>query len=306
MQKINSNNGLFSDVNILTGEGGTRITSAWLNAIQGEIANVLAAFGIPLDPNNNSQLASLLQTSFNIPAGVAIRSINSQTPDSFGNLIMNKFIESIKNKTTTEMGKLTKFNTVEELEAKLALKAVDADSRTRKDYEKEEGSDAGNDDTAVDEAEEMVDATTVCDKDEVIDEMGTTFESKEVNDETETSEMIDKKIVDALKEEIANLSNELKSIKEAKAKTEKEARDKKIIEALRSWTKQGKIKEDKETVALWTAELEKDFDNASKLINSFSVHKIAAKMYTNENKEAGKELSIQEKMKLIRDKKAGK
>ena len=64
---------------------------------------------------------------------------------AFGNLIMNKFIESIKNKTTTEMGKLTKFNTVEELEAKLALKAVDADSRTRKDYEKEEGSDAGND-----------------------------------------------------------------------------------------------------------------------------------------------------------------
>ncbi|WP_315383485.1 hypothetical protein [Microvirgula aerodenitrificans] len=60
MQKINTPDGLFHEGNPATGELGTIVTSAWMNAVQSELAGLVAGLGGTLDPNVGNQISQLL------------------------------------------------------------------------------------------------------------------------------------------------------------------------------------------------------------------------------------------------------
>lgn len=56
MHKINTPDSLFHDGDPSTGALGTIVTAAWLNTMQGELANVIEAAGIKLDTARTDQL----------------------------------------------------------------------------------------------------------------------------------------------------------------------------------------------------------------------------------------------------------
>jgi hypothetical protein len=60
MQRIDSNDGLFHDGDPFNGVSGTMVTADWLTSQQEELANVVEAAGIVLDPNDNGQLLAAL------------------------------------------------------------------------------------------------------------------------------------------------------------------------------------------------------------------------------------------------------
>jgi hypothetical protein len=64
MQRINSNDGFFHDGDPFNGVQGTMVTADWLNAAQEEIATVIAAAGLALDPAQHDQLLEALVTVF--------------------------------------------------------------------------------------------------------------------------------------------------------------------------------------------------------------------------------------------------
>ncbi len=61
MRKIDTPDGLFHDGNSATGELGTILSAAWLNAVQEEFVSVVEAVIGPLDPNDNSQLLAAIK-----------------------------------------------------------------------------------------------------------------------------------------------------------------------------------------------------------------------------------------------------
>ena len=60
MQKINTPDGLFHEGNPATGELGTIVTSAYMNAVQAELVGLVAGLGGTLDPNVGNQISQLL------------------------------------------------------------------------------------------------------------------------------------------------------------------------------------------------------------------------------------------------------
>lgn len=60
MQRINSDDGLFHDGDPFNGVQGTMVTADWLNAQQEELASVIEAAGLALDPGDNAQLLAAL------------------------------------------------------------------------------------------------------------------------------------------------------------------------------------------------------------------------------------------------------
>ncbi len=64
--------GLFHEGNPLTGEKGTPVSSAVLNAILMEVANVVLGVGLALDPANNSQLLAAFKSLATLPAAIPI------------------------------------------------------------------------------------------------------------------------------------------------------------------------------------------------------------------------------------------
>lgn len=60
MQKINSPDGLFHDGNPATGTVGTIVTAVWLNAVGGELENMVIGLGGTLDSTKNDQIKTLL------------------------------------------------------------------------------------------------------------------------------------------------------------------------------------------------------------------------------------------------------
>lgn len=64
MKRIESTDEHFHDGDPSTGELGTIVTAAWLNAVQEEIANVIEGAGLNLDGSKQTQLLSALYASF--------------------------------------------------------------------------------------------------------------------------------------------------------------------------------------------------------------------------------------------------
>lgn len=71
MQLIKTGDNLFSDGNPATGTLGTRVTAAWLNAVQAEIANAITGFGVALDDEADDQLYTILDQIMNNMSGYA-------------------------------------------------------------------------------------------------------------------------------------------------------------------------------------------------------------------------------------------
>jgi len=69
MQLINSQDGSFHDGNPATGAAGTPLAAAWHNAVQGEIAAVVLAAGLALDPNNNAQMLTAIEALIEARSG---------------------------------------------------------------------------------------------------------------------------------------------------------------------------------------------------------------------------------------------
>ncbi|MCW3482124.1 hypothetical protein OL229_21620 [Neisseriaceae bacterium JH1-16] len=61
MQTINSPDGLFHDGNPATGELGTILSSAWLNAVQNELITAISTAGLTPDANKQNQLADAIK-----------------------------------------------------------------------------------------------------------------------------------------------------------------------------------------------------------------------------------------------------
>jgi len=62
MQTINTLDGQFHDGNPATGELGTILSSAWLNAVQNELIAAISAAGLTPDANKQTQLADAIKT----------------------------------------------------------------------------------------------------------------------------------------------------------------------------------------------------------------------------------------------------
>jgi hypothetical protein len=59
-----TNDSKFTHGNPQQGVAATRVKAEWLNAVQEEIANVIEAAGIELDPEDDAQLVAALETLF--------------------------------------------------------------------------------------------------------------------------------------------------------------------------------------------------------------------------------------------------
>ncbi|MCG9033359.1 hypothetical protein [Laribacter hongkongensis] len=77
MQQINTPDGLFHDGNPATGDLGTIVTAAWLNAIQGELKNLVTGLGGALDATKDDQIKTLLLTL--LAGKAALAGSNTQT-----------------------------------------------------------------------------------------------------------------------------------------------------------------------------------------------------------------------------------
>lgn len=64
MQRIDSDNKLFTDGNPATGTVGTRVKADWLNAVQEELANVIENAVLTLDPGDSGQVWKVLRRRF--------------------------------------------------------------------------------------------------------------------------------------------------------------------------------------------------------------------------------------------------
>lgn len=64
MLQIDTIDHLFSDGDSASGTKGTRVTAAWLNAVQQELVNVITGFGEALDPDKPDQLYQVLNARF--------------------------------------------------------------------------------------------------------------------------------------------------------------------------------------------------------------------------------------------------
>lgn len=67
MQRIVTDDELFSDGDPQNNVKGTLLVSAWLNAVQEEIAAAIELFGVTLDPEDNNQLSKLMAAYSNRP-----------------------------------------------------------------------------------------------------------------------------------------------------------------------------------------------------------------------------------------------
>ncbi len=90
---------LFQTGNPLTGQRGTRLDHTWLNAVQEELVSVIEAAGLPLDPDDDSQLSQAIRkitlpsfdtladatngTAF-LPGDVDVVYVKSHTADGTG------------------------------------------------------------------------------------------------------------------------------------------------------------------------------------------------------------------------------
>lgn len=61
IDSINSVSGHFSDGDYRTGRKGTKVPAHWMNAVQGELCNFVAANGIALNKNDNGQVLKALE-----------------------------------------------------------------------------------------------------------------------------------------------------------------------------------------------------------------------------------------------------
>ena len=71
MREINTPDGLFHDGNPATGELGTIVTAVWLNAIQGELKNLVTGLGGTIDPAHDDQIKSLIVSLLAAKAGLS-------------------------------------------------------------------------------------------------------------------------------------------------------------------------------------------------------------------------------------------
>lgn len=77
MQRIDTDDGTFTDGDASTGTKGTRVTAAWLYALQEEVAQAIEMLGVELDSENNAQLGGLLQGRvFELVDGVAVCTVD--------------------------------------------------------------------------------------------------------------------------------------------------------------------------------------------------------------------------------------
>lgn len=60
MQRTGTESGLFVAGNPQAGQKGSKVSRDWLNSVQEEIAGVIEAAGIELDPNNSGQLLAAI------------------------------------------------------------------------------------------------------------------------------------------------------------------------------------------------------------------------------------------------------
>lgn len=82
MQRPNTVDGLFVDDNPAGGIQGTAVHAAWLNAVQEEVAGVIEAMGLTLDPEDNAQLLAALAPSL-VPAGALMDWPGETPPDGW-------------------------------------------------------------------------------------------------------------------------------------------------------------------------------------------------------------------------------
>lgn len=117
MRQIDTPDGLFHDGRPATGELGTILSAAWLNAIQAEILSVLDDQGIAVDPATSTQLLAAIQKiawgTQTTLAGYGIRDaasehhhheqstgIGTETPGAYGHNGTNMVVE-VRNPATT-------------------------------------------------------------------------------------------------------------------------------------------------------------------------------------------------------------
>lgn len=85
MRRIGTSTGLFKDINLYTGTGGTTITASWLNAVQEEICNLIIAAGLTINPSSTTQLLD----AFNLL--IESKAVNADWNATFGGAkILNK------------------------------------------------------------------------------------------------------------------------------------------------------------------------------------------------------------------------
>lgn len=83
MQPIQSPDNLFHDGSASSGQLGTIVTAAWLNAVQSEVLAVIRAGGLTPSGNNNEQMLAALQAMLNgvaTPAGAVAHFARSTAP----------------------------------------------------------------------------------------------------------------------------------------------------------------------------------------------------------------------------------
>lgn len=83
MQPIQSPDNLFHDGSASSGQLGTIVTAAWLNAVQSEVLAVIRAGGLTPSGNNNEQMLAALQAMLNgvaMPAGAVAHFARTTAP----------------------------------------------------------------------------------------------------------------------------------------------------------------------------------------------------------------------------------
>ena len=133
-----------------------------------------------------------------------------------------------------------------------------------KDDAKDVVSDMDEDSDEREDGYEDCDAKADADIDETMDSKD---DAKDVV--SEAKDDVEGEVMDEVKKELMAAKEELKAMKDAKAKAEKEAMDKKINDLLNTFVKSGKIKNEKAILDAWRSQAEKDFDSTLTILNGF-------------------------------------
>jgi ATP-dependent protease ClpP protease subunit len=205
-------------------------------------------------------------------------------------LVMNKFIHELQDQTDNKKdndmevkadkledkkGFSSFAKTLAEISNKGKAEAVDKTTVSDVKNSSDEGDD--NDDEDADERREDYEDGDTMDSKEMGAECSKEMET--VDEEPMTEEIMDKdKMIMDMKNKMESMEKEMNSLKEAKAKSEKDTMAKRISDMLNVFVKSGKIKNDADTLNAWTSQAEKDFDTTYKLLNSLKVNKTATKI----------------------------
>lgn len=96
MERIGTQDGLFSPGNPANNTKGTVVTDAWLNGVQEELANILEGLGVTLNPADRGQLIDALLANFAGIGGNAtqlFRALTAAQFDSSSQVATTEFVE---------------------------------------------------------------------------------------------------------------------------------------------------------------------------------------------------------------------